>query len=116
MSVEQVKAFFDKATEDSALAQKIKDAEKAYTGDKSDKDAFIAAVFIPIAAQAGFNFTAEDFKAVFDKLEEGEASADELNAVAGGVYCPWGGVNPGFDECGVISYWHSSRCNTEIYC
>ena len=89
MSMEQVKAFFAKVKDDSQLAQKLKDAEKAYTGDKSDKDAFIAAVFIPIAAQAGFNFTAEDFKAVFDKLEEGEASKDELNAVAGGRkdYC-----------------------------
>ena len=86
MSVEQVKAFFDKAKEDSALAQKLKDAQAAYTGDKSDKDAAIAAVVIPVAAEAGFNFTVADFKAAFDnsEVEEGEASANELTAVAGG--------------------------------
>ena len=85
MSVEQVKAFFAKVKEDSELAQKLKDAQAAYTGDKSDKEAMFAAVFIPVAAKAGFNFTVEDFKAAFDTNEEGEASKDELTAVAGGV-------------------------------
>ena len=87
MSVEQVKAFFAKVKDDSELAQKLKDAQAAYTGDKSDKDAAIAAVVIPVAAKAGFNFTVEDFKAAFDTNEEGEASEDELTAVAGGAWC-----------------------------
>ncbi len=83
MSVEQVKAFFAKVNEDEALAQQLKDAQAAYTGDKWDRDAAIAAIFVSVAAKAGFNFTVEEFKEVFDKLEEGEASKDELNAVAG---------------------------------
>ncbi len=99
MSMEQVKAFFAKVNEDEALAQKLKDAQEAYTGDKSDKDAAIAAVFIPIAAQAGFNFTVEDFKAVFDN-EEGEVSEDELTAVAGGGF--WSALKDAlvFATCG----------------
>ena len=84
MSVEQVKAFFAKVNDDSQLAQKLKDAQAAFTGEKSDKDAAIAAIFVSVAAKAGFNFTVEDFKAVFDNNNEGEASADELTAVAGG--------------------------------
>lgn len=83
MAVEQVKTFLMKVKEDPALAQKIKDAQAAYTGDISDKDAAIAAVVIPVAAAAGFNFTVADFNASFDK-GEGEASEDELDAVAGG--------------------------------
>ncbi len=83
MSVEQVKAFFAKINDDDSLALKIKDAQEAYTGDKWDRDAAIAAIFVSVAAQAGFNFTVEDFKAVFDN-EEGEVSEDELTAVAGG--------------------------------
>ena len=83
MSVEQVKAFFKKVKEDSELAQKLKDAQAVYTGDPSDKDAAVAAIVIPIAAEAGFNFTVADFKAAFE-AEEGEASSDELDAVAGG--------------------------------
>ena len=87
MSVKQVKAFFDKVKSNEALAQKLKDAQAAFNGDTSDKDAAIAAVVIPVAKSAGFNFTVEDFNAAFDK-GEGEASEDELDAVAGGVlYC-----------------------------
>ena len=90
MSVEQVKAFFNKATEDSALAKKLKDAQAAYKGYTSDKDAAVAAVVIPVAKSAGFNFTVEDFNATFDN-SEGEASADELDAVAGGnIACRYG--------------------------
>ena len=97
MSMEQVKAFFAKVNEDSELAQKLKDAQAAYTGDKSDKAAAIAAVVLPIAAQAGFNFTVEDFKAVFDNNDEGEASANELSAVAGG-----GGCGATYIFCGML--------------
>ncbi|MBQ4403518.1 MAG: hypothetical protein II857_03835 [Selenomonadaceae bacterium] len=39
---------------------------------------------LAVAAKAGFNFTVEDFKEVFDNNEEGESSAEELKAVAGG--------------------------------
>ena len=85
MSVEQVKAFFAKVNEDEALAQQLKDAQAAYTGEESDKEAAIAAIFVSVAAKAGFNFTVEDFKAVFDN-EEGEVSEDELTAVAGGGF------------------------------
>ena len=86
MSVEQAKAFFQKVKEDSELAQKLKDAEASYKGDKSDKVAEFAEIVIPIAASAGFNFTVEDFKAAYYN-GEGEASEDELDAVAGGCAC-----------------------------
>ena len=80
MSVEQVKAFFAKVKDDSELAQKLKDAQANYKGDK---EAAVAAVVLPIAAAAGFKFTVDDFKAAFGN-DEGEASEDELDAVAGG--------------------------------
>ena len=83
MSVEQVKAFVAKVKDDSELAQKLKDAQANYTGDKGDKEAAFAAVVLPIATAAGFKFNADDFKAAFGN-DEGEASEDELDAVAGG--------------------------------
>ena len=90
MSVKQVKAFFDKVNSDEELAQKLKDAQAAFKGDTSDKDAAIAAVVIPVAKSAGFNFTVADFNAAFDN-SEGEASADELENVAGGnIACRYG--------------------------
>lgn len=98
MSVEQVKAFFAEVKSDESLAQKLKDAEAAYTGDKSDRAAAVAAVVIPVAAAAGFIFTVEDFKVAFDD-SEGEASENELNAVAGGINpkdCKWAYSHPGW--------------------
>ncbi len=106
MSVEQVKAFFDKVYSDEAFAQKLKDAEAAYKGDKSDKDTAIAAVVIPIAAEAGFNFNVDDFKASFES--EGEASAEELGAVAGGAPDACKKVYEARDWCG------NSRVQMEI--
>ena len=100
MSVEQVKAFFKKLNEDEAFAKTIHDAEAAYTGDKSDKDAAFAAIVLPIAAKAGFNFTVKDFKAAFDTNEEGEASADELHVAAGGAPAKCGKVYDSRDWCG----------------
>ena len=107
MSVEQVKAFFAKVNDDSQLAQKLKDAQAVYTGDKSDKAAAIAAVVIPVAAEAGFNFTVDDFKAAFDTNEEGEASEDELNAVAGALV----GTN-----CDSLSYGCDSLSFVQDFC
>ena len=97
MSIAQVKAFIAKVKEDQALAKKLQDAEAAYTGDTSDKEAAFAAVVIPVAAEAGFKFTVEDYKAAFEA--EGEASETELDAVAGGkfgevYFCVFGNFNP----------------------
>lgn len=83
MSVEQAKAFFDKVKEDEALGKKLADAQAAYKGDK---EGAVAAVIVPVAAEAGFKFTVEEFNAAFP-TGEGEASEDELEAVAGGYDC-----------------------------
>ena len=118
MSVEQVKAFFDKLKEDSALLNKIKDAEMSYKDNTSlGKTEFFAKIFIPIAAEAGFNFTAEDLKAAFDNSEEGEVSEDELNAVAGGGCDDFAkNCTPGSDfqavhDCGAIQFGVHTACS-----
>ena len=91
MSVEQVKAFFQKVKEDPTLAQKLKTAQAAYTGDKSDKELIVAVVVIPVAAAAGFNFTLDDFKSFVDNSES-EASDEELDAIAGGIHIRCNGI------------------------
>jgi len=115
MSVEQVKAFLAKVKEDSALAQKLKDAQAAYTGDKSDKAAAIAAVVIPVAAEAGFNFTVDDFKAAYYNSED-EVSEDELNAVAGGRKDYYNHL--GLDDLSSVVKSNSGagRMNMELIC
>lgn len=97
MSVEQAKAFFDKIKEDEALGKKLADAQAAYKGDK---EGAVAAVIVPVAAEAGFKFTVEEFNAAFP-TGEGEASEDELEAVAGGYSCTGIGAK-GF--CDIITW------------
>ena len=99
MSVDQVKAFMAKVKADEALAKKLSETQAAYKGDK---DAAVAAVIVPIAAEAGFKFTADDVKAFFNKNEtEGEASDDELEAVAGGYSCTGIGCQIG---CALVTW------------
>ena len=82
MSVEQVKAFMAKVKEDEALGKKLADAQAAYKGDK---EGAVAAVIIPVAKEAGFNFTVDDFK----------------EAVAGGYDCTGVGAKA---FCGLITW------------
>lgn len=80
MSVENVKAFFDKVEEDKGLQDKVKGlAEK-----RKAHDAETASGMVKIAAEAGLEFTAADL-AEARKSAVGELSEDELRTVAGGA-------------------------------
>ena len=88
MAIENVKAFYEALETDTELQAKINAADAAYTGDVDDKVAAAAAIILPIAKEAGFDFTAEELNAYESKAassdEEFEFSEDELEAVAGG--------------------------------
>ena len=97
MAVEQVKAFMAKVKEDQELVKKLADAQAAYKGNDG-----IAEVVIPVAKEAGFDFTVEDFKAVATPQGE-QLSEDELDKVAGGKLC-WSDMGTDqicYDEHGV---------------
>lgn len=80
MSVENVKAFFDKVEEDKGLQDKVKGlAEK-----RKAHDAEAASEMVKIAAEAGLEFTAAHLVEA-RKSTVGELSEDELRNVAGGV-------------------------------
>ena len=70
MSEEQLKAFLEKVKADNILQDKIKAA--------ADADAVIA-----IAKEAGFMISSDDLKNA-----QSEISANELEAAAGGGWCP----------------------------
>ena len=106
MSVENVKAFYEALQKDTELQEKVNAADAAYTGDAENKAAAAAAIILPIAKEAGFDFTAEELleaAAGAAKKEDGEISEDELEAVAGGtaVCVILGfGTGSGGDSCG----------------
>ena len=88
MALEAVKAFYEEVAKNGALQKKIAAADAAYNGDTGDKKAAVEAIVLPIAKEAGFDFTAEEMlEAETAVNSEGEFTEDELEAVAGGGWC-----------------------------
>lgn len=77
----QVKEFIKKINSDQALKTKFQ-ALVQENQKEIDRDAFIAEKVLPLAKEAGYDLTAEDFKT--DDPASGEISDTELAAVAGG--------------------------------
>ena len=95
MSTTNVKAFFEALNSDKALAEKLAAADKAFgekhAGEEKNEATRLAAaeeIIIPIAKEAGFNFTVNDV-VEFEKSnlrgEDEEIDDMELAQVAGGV-------------------------------
>lgn len=76
MSVENVKAFFEKVAEDKDLQEKLKAL--------AEREEALYADLVQIASAAGFKFTTADARKAHAAAAR-ELSADELDAVAGGV-------------------------------
>ena len=86
MSVENVKAFFEKVEGDKALQAKLQ-ALNAKAGENRDKE---IAELLEIASAAGFEFTSDDFaKARSQKLG---ISEDEFKTVVVGGSFPYPGT------------------------
>ena len=71
MSVENVKAFFEKAGEDQGLQQKLQAlAEAQRQQGKSKPDDTDVAELVKLAAEAGYEFSAADWAASREALSE----------------------------------------------
>ena len=102
MAKENVAKFYEKLAQDKALAEKINGLDKAFAethkapAENADEKAVIAfreeavkAVLLPVAKDAGFDFTIGELKAYEqEKLASLKLSDDELEQVAGGKRTP----------------------------
>ena len=85
MAIENVKAFYEALETDTELQAKVNAADQAHNGDAADEAAAIADILLPIAKEAGFDFTVEELLEFENAAApEGEFTEDELEAVAGG--------------------------------
>jgi len=94
MAIENVKAFYEALKTDTELQAKVNAADQAYNGDAADEAAAIADILLPIAKEAGFDFTVEELLEFENAAApEGEFTEDELETVAGGAaYCFFIGI------------------------
>jgi len=121
MSTTDVKSFFEAVNSDKALAERLAAADKAFgekhKGEEKNEATRLAAaeeIIIPIAKEAGYNFTINDmvaFEAANAHSEEEEIDDGELAQVAGGI-------DGGFTLCsgfgiglGGIADYDSDRVN-----
>jgi predicted ribosomally synthesized peptide with nif11-like leader len=79
MSVENVKAFFEKAAEDESLQEKLKAL--------AEREETIYADLVDMASAAGFQFTTADARKARMQTAQ-ELSDEELEAAAGGRVRP----------------------------
>ena len=98
MAKENVAKFYEKLAEDTALAEKINGLDKVFAekheapAEDADEKVVLAfreeavkAVLLPVAKEAGFDFTIDELKAYEqEQLAALKLSEDELEQVAGG--------------------------------
>lgn len=113
MSVENVREFMKRVTEDESLQAQLKAAQDAYAGDRDDREAVAREVILPVAVSAGLPFTLDDLKAAEKEERQGsELSDDELGQVAGGVeenswgLCVGFGITGDTTTCVMLGYGH----------
>ena len=73
MTVEQAKLFLDALKTDAALQQKVREADVTY----------VANTLLPIAKEAGFDFTLDELQSL--QNPNGELDDADLELVAGGL-------------------------------
>ncbi len=84
MAKENVMKFEEQVMKNEELQKKLESAAKAYKGDQTDEKAVFEAVIIPIAREAGLEFSFEEADEVRKMAESGELELKEMQEVAGG--------------------------------
>ena len=104
MAKENVRKFYEEISKNKELQKKIMEVQKNYSGNKEDRDSVVKECVLPIAKEAGYDFTAEEVLAV-DKENalQQNISEEELENVSGGWSGCWGiGAVDGWSFCCII--------------
>ena len=107
MAKENVKKFLEELSTNKELQEKFMAAQKGYEVEgKSEEDIF-SDIVLPIAKEAGFEFTDSEYRAIQrDVMAEKGMSEEELENVSGGwsVCVGFGISNSSFSFCALYGY------------
>ena len=85
MAKENVRKFYEEISKNKELQKKLMEVQKNYSGNKEDRDTVVKECVIPIAKEAGYDFTAEEVLAVEkENALQHNISEEELENVSGG--------------------------------
>lgn len=109
MAKEDVGKFYEELVKNKDLQEKLKKAQDGYDGDKNDRDEVAEKILIPVAKEAGYEFTISDM-CLYEKeqLVKQGVSEEELENITGGKsdggFCAVIGCCSGFD-LGICIIW-----------
>ena len=100
MAKENVKRFLEEVSANKELQEKIAAIQKGYEpAGKSEEEVF-EDIVLPIAKEAGYEFTMSEYKdAQHDAIKGMAISEEELENVSGGAFC----ILVGFGDCESIN-------------
>ena len=129
MAKENVGKFYEKLTQDAALAEKLNALDKdfaekngASADDTAMREKAVEAIIIPLAQEVGLPFTLEELKEYEqEQLKEMNLSEDELDQVAGGkrkYHGPAANNSKGGALCAFlgVGFGKTERKGTTAYC
>ena len=104
MAKENVRKFYEEVSKNKELQKKIIEVQKNYSGNKEDRDTVVKECVIPIAKEAGYDFTAKEVLAVEkENALQQNISEEELENVSGGWSgCLSIGAVDGWSMCFII--------------
>ncbi len=114
MSKENVVRFEKQLLKDEELQKKIKETFETFKnnleGDALPDDKEVFDVVAPVAKEAGFEFSYEDYVEAKKAAAEGEIDLDEMKAVAGGA-----NEEEGWGACVGIGWGYGGKSVDEIF-
>ena len=88
MAKENVKKFLEELSTNKELQEKFMAAQKGYEAEGKGEEEIFEDIVLPIAKEAGFEFTDSEYRAIQrDVMAEKGISEEELENVSGGGLC-----------------------------
>ena len=88
MAKENVKKFYEEFTANKELQEKFIEVQKGYEAKEKREEEILEDIVLPIAKEAGYEFTMDEYRAVQrDAMVEKGISEEELENVSGGGGC-----------------------------
>ena len=90
MAKENVKKFLEELSTNKELQEKFMAAQKGYEAEGKGEEEIFEDIVLPIAKEAGFEFTDSEYRAIQrDVMAEKGISEEELENVSGGevIWC-----------------------------
>lgn len=103
MASENVKKFYEEISKNQELKEKFLDAQKNYSVEGKTENEIFEDIVLPIAKEAGYEFTMSEYRGVQrDLMAEKGISEEELENVSGGALCCL--IGTGGREAGMTDY------------